>query len=326
LLDRFGRRHVYLRLAVTDRCNLSCAYCRPVGCNIAGRKAAALPADHLVRLARVFASLGVRKVRLTGGEPTVRPDIVEVARRIKGVPGIETLALTTNGVNLQGLALPLRDAGVEKLNVSLDSLKRDRFAAITGRDLLPAVLKGLEAALNAGFEPLKLNTVVMGGINDDELLDFAELAREGAVNIRFIEYMPFRENGWNRSNFVSHLQMMETLGRVHRLQPIGRGERTGGVAKDFSIEGFRGHVSFITPLSDSFCDRCNRLRVTAEGRLKTCLFAPADVDLAAALGRGASDKALERMIRDALTRKPERHPNAEDLPGCQDLAMNEIGG
>ena len=285
-----------------------------------------MSAGTIERLVRVCAGLGVEKVRITGGEPTVRPDLLEIARRIASIPDIETLALTTNGVHLADLATPLREAGLEKLNVSLDSLRPERFAAITGRDELEAVLLGIDTALAAGFAPLKLNVVVMRGVNDDELLEFVDLGRDRAINVRFIEYMPFRENGWSREGLVPYQEMLARIARAHSVAPIGHGERTGGVAKDFAIEGHFGRVSFITPISDTFCERCNRLRITADGRLKTCLFAPAGVDLAAAIEDGATDEELSRLILGALEEKPERHPEAEDLCNQQDQSMNTIGG
>ena len=327
MIDRFGRRHVYLRLAITEYCNLSCTYCRPGGAAGPGPKmASAMSAGAIERLVRVCAGLGVKKVRITGGEPTVRPDLVEITRRIATVPGIETLALTTNGVHLADLAAPLREAGLEKLNVSLDSLRPDRFATITGRDELDAVLQGVDAAFAAGFAPLKVNVVVMRGVNDDELLEFVALGRDRAINVRFIEYMPFRENGWSREGLVPYQEMLARISRKFPVEPIGRGERTGGVAKDFAIEGHLGRVSFITPISDTFCERCNRLRITADGRLKTCLFAPAGVDLAVAMEGGSTDEELSLLIRSALEQKPERHPEAEDLCDHQDQSMNTIGG
>ena len=327
MIDRFGRRHVYLRLAITDYCNLSCTYCKPGGATGSGSKRASMmSAGTIERLVRVCAGLGVKKVRITGGEPTVRPDLLEIARRIAGIPGIETLALTTNGVHLAGLAAPLRKAGLEKLNVSLDSLRPERFKAITGSDRLEAVLLGIDAALAAGFAPLKVNVVVMRGVNDDEILEFVALGRHRAINVRFIEYMPFRENGWSREGLVPYEEMLARISRKYPAEPIGSGERTGGVAKDFAIEGHLGRVSFITPISDTFCERCNRLRITADGRLKTCLFAPAGVDLAAAMEGGSTDEELSRLILSALEQKPERHPEAEDLCDHQDQPMNTIGG
>jgi GTP 3',8-cyclase len=324
--DRFGRDHVYLRVALTDYCNLNCSYCRPSTEVAPPPRALSLSVDELERLVRVFAGLGIRKVRLTGGEPTVRPDLLDIVRRLVGIPGIETLALTTNGVHLARLAAPLRDVGLEKLNVSLDSLRPERFLAITGRDKLSSVLRGIDAALQAGFEPLKLNMVVIRDLNDDELLDFVALGRDRAINVRFIEYMPFRENGWRREGLVPFEEMRARIAARHRLTPVGHGERTGGVAKDFIAEGHFGRISFITPISDDFCARCNRLRVTADGRLKTCLFSPAGADLASALRQGTDEGALADMIQSALDAKAEAHPAAEELCGRQDQAMNIIGG
>lgn len=323
--DRHGREHVYLRLAITDRCNLACSYCMPAG--VPRRvEEAPLSFDEIVRLASILARLGIRKVRITGGEPTVREGLVELCEALRAVPGIETLALTTNGVRLGALARPLRAAGVQRLNVSLDSMRPERYAAITGRDLLPAVMAGIDEALAAGFTRLKLNTVVMAGVNDDELLDFVALARERPLEIRFIEFMPFRGNGWSEQRYVPSTEMLARIGAVHPLVPCGNPERTGGVARDFSIPGFAGRVAFVTPFSDSFCHRCNRLRLTAGGLLKTCLYAAPEADLRAALRRGESDEALAATILAALDRKPGSHPPLAQLAGRTETAMNEVGG
>lgn len=326
MLDAFGRRHVYLRVAVTDRCNLRCGYCMPAKGVPWKRREEILTFDEIGRAVGIFAGLGICKVRLTGGEPTVRPGLVDLARRLARVPGVETLALTTNGVTLEEMAQPFWDAGVRNLNVSLDTLQRSRFEKITGRDRLPEVLRGIAAALAAGFAPLKLNTVVLGTVNDDELLNFVELARGQAINLRFIEYMPVKGNAWSQSRFVPFESMREAIGRVHSLVRVGHGEHTGGVAKDFSIEGFQGRISFITPLSDSFCARCNRLRLTPEGRLKTCLFAPSGLDLKAPMRAGASDEELAALIRAAVAAKPAAHLPMGEMGCGTDAAMNEIGG
>lgn len=323
--DRHGREHVYLRVAVTDRCNLRCSYCMPSTASFHGKERL-LSSEEIVRLVSIFARLGIRKVRITGGEPTVREGIVELCQRLNSIPGLETLALTTNGVQLKALAQPLFQAGVKRLNVSLDSIRRDRFAKITGRDALPAVMAGIEAALDAGFLPLKVNTVVMKGMNDDELLDFVALARKRPLEIRFIELMPFKGNSWQEERYLPSTAMMETIGAVHSLIPNGKLEHTGGVAKDFAIAGFRGRVSFITPFSDSFCQRCNRLRLTADGRLKTCLYSTPEVDLRAAMRCGKPDEALESTILSALERKRESHPALADLAERTDTIMNEVGG
>lgn len=326
MIDRFGRRHVYLRLAVTDRCNLRCTYCMPPAGVPWKERAAVLTFEEIERVVRVLTAMGICKVRLTGGEPTVRPGLPGLAARLAAIPGVETLALTTNGVSLEDLARPFRDAGVSKLNVSLDTLRRDRFTRITGRDRLREVLRGIEAALSAGFSPIKLNVVVMGGINDDELCDFVEFSRHRPLNVRFIELMPFKGNGWNPGLHVPFGRMRDAIGERYGLVPAGRLEKTGGVAKDFSIAGFRGNISFITPLSESFCARCNRLRVTADGQLKTCLFYAPELSLRDALRRGASDDELAGLVQDALARKPEAHPDVEDMNREADLSMTQIGG
>lgn len=327
--DRFGREHVYLRVSVTDRCNLRCTYCAPAGASPRA-SSGQLSFDELERLVAVLGQLGIRKVRITGGEPTLRPGLVDLCRRLSVVPGIETLALTTNGVTLAPLAKPLFDAGIRHLNVSLDSTRRHRFATITGRDALPDVLAGIDAALAAGFQRVKLNTVVMAGVNDDELLDFVELGRERPLEIRFIELMPFRNNGWRAEHFVASTTMMEVIGRAHRLVPLGSGARTGGVAKDFSIPGHLGRVAFVTPFSESFCDRCNRLRLTASGQVRTCLFSDpsssCSPDLGAAMRAGATDAELTGLITAALADKPRCHPSVEELLESPTVTMCAVGG
>lgn len=326
MIDRFGRRHVYLRLAVTDRCNLRCTYCMPPEGVPWKEREEILTYEEIERLVRVLASMGIRKVRLTGGEPTVRPGLPGLAARLAAITGVETLALTTNGVALEELARPFWEAGVRKLNLSLDTLRRDRFVRITGRDRLPEVLRGMEAALSAGFSPLKLNVVVIGGMNDDELCDFVELARHRPVNVRFIELMPFKGNGWHPGLFVPFARMRDALAARFELAPTGRTEKTGGVAMDFAIPGFLGEVSFVTPLSESFCVRCNRLRLTADGQLKTCLFYAPELSLRDALRRGATDEELGHLALEALARKPEGHPRVEEMDRDSDLSMTQIGG
>lgn len=327
--DRFGREHVYLRVSITDRCNLRCMYCAPSGA-APYTSGCQLSFDELLRAVTVLGHLGIRKVRLTGGEPTLRPGLADLCRRLSGISGIETLALTTNGVRLAPLARPLFDAGVRLLNVSLDSTHRDRFAKITGSDRLANVLNGIDAALAAGFQRVKINIVVMAGVNDDELLDFVELGRERPLEIRFIELMPFRNNDWRAERFVSSATMMESIGRAHRLVPVGNMARTGGVAKDFSIPGHLGRVAFITPFSESFCERCNRLRLTAAGQLKTCLYADLRTtscpDLGAAMRAGATDAELEALIAAAVAQKPPSHPTIQELVGHTTVAMCAVGG
>ena len=326
LIDSCGRRHEYLRVAVTDRCNLRCRYCMPPG-GIASRPRKALASiEELERLVSVFAQLGVRKVRLTGGEPTVRQGIVELAARLHALRGIESLALTTNGVRLAELAQPLRKSGVAQLNVSLDSLQRERYADITGSDSLPAVLRGIDAALAAGYAALKINVVVMAGLNDDELAGFVELARERPLHVRFIEYMPFFGNGWSAAGCLPYREMRARIAAQFALQPLHGNGRLNGVAREYRVPGFAGSVSFITPLTAPFCSACSRLRLTADGLLQTCLFALPGADLLAALRRGAGDAELAELICSAVAGKAPSHPPAAILLAEARQAMAQIGG
>jgi cyclic pyranopterin phosphate synthase len=235
------------------------------------------------------------------------------------------LALTTNGVRLKSLARSLSGAGVRRLNVSLSSLRRERFARVTGEDLLPEVMAGIDEAIGAGFVPLKLNTVIMSGVNDDELLDLVDLARIRPVDVRFIEFMPFKNNGWKEERFLPGTAIMEAIAAVHPLIPAGKLGSTG-VAKEFTIPGWLGRISFVTPLSDGFCRQCNRLRLTARGQLMTCLYSEPEVDLRSALRRGASDGTLEPMILEAVGRKPKGHSPMRELVGGATIPMNVIGG
>lgn len=326
MLDGFGRKHVYLRISVTDRCNLRCRYCMPPeGIPDIGHHSL-LTFEEIERLTALFARYGIKKVRITGGEPTVRKGIVDLAQRIAGIPGVETLALTTNGLLLRELARPLYKAGVRLLNISLDSLRRERYTAITGRDSLPRGLEGIEEALEAGFKQVKINVVVMAGINCDELHDFAAMARNPRLNIRFIEYMPFRGNGWSAAKYMPYPKMLAKLEERYRLKPFHTSATKAGVAKDFRISGFGGTVSFISPLSDEFCARCNRLRITADGGLKTCLFAPPELNLRDLLRQGVTDENLAGLIQSCLLRKPEAHPPAEILKHAACQPMAAIGG
>ncbi len=325
LIDGFGRRHTYLRIAVTDRCNLRCTYCMPPEGIPWRPPAEILRFEEIERLVGILARLGVRKVRLTGGEPTVRQGIEDLVARLAGVPGIETLAMTTNGVLLARKADALRASGLTALNVSLDTLRPERFEQITRRTRLADVLSGIEAALAAGFAPLKVNVVVMRGVNGDELLDFVALAGERALNVRFIEYMPFSGNGWDAGRFLPAQAMRERIAARYSLRALDEGSPGAQVAKDYLLGGGPGIVSFITPLSEEFCGTCSRLRLTADGCIRTCLFAPAEVSLRDALRSGATDDALADLIARALWRKPAGHHALGETAGSG-RAMVQIGG
>jgi cyclic pyranopterin phosphate synthase len=232
--------------------------------------------------------------------------------------------MTTNASLLAPSAQRLKDAGMAALNISLDTLRADRFFEIARRDDLKNVLAGIDAALSADFETIKLNMVVMGGVNDDEVLDFVEMSKDTHINVRFIEYMPFKNNGWESTKVVTMKELKELIQTKHVLHAIETD--TSAVAKDFKIEGHSGSVSFISSMSDSFCATCNRLRLTSTGDVKSCLFYPAEIGLKEAMRRGATDTELEVMILHSLNMKPEAHPPAEEIATMENRAMIEIGG
>lgn len=324
LVDKFGRRHTYLRISVTDRCNLRCSYCMPPEGIEWTPRAEILTTDEIVRLAEVFVGLGISKIRLTGGEPLTRRDIETIARRLSPLPGLKTLAMTTNGISLAQRAQPLRDAGLNALTISLDTLRRDRFKEIAKRDQFQAVMDGAEAALAAGFAPIKINTVVMRGVNDDEIMDFVEWAKDRPVNVRFIEYMPFPGNHWAKGGLMPYAEMRTLIEERYRMAPLATD--ASAVGKDFALVGHQGTVSFVSSMTDSFCSGCNRLRVTADGNIKSCLFHPAEKSLRDAMRTGADDTEIARLILAAVDAKPAEHPPMEELLTVENRAMIEIGG
>jgi len=324
LIDRHGRRHSYLRISVTDRCNLRCTYCMPPQGIDWTPRADILTADEIVRLGGIFVGMGINKIRLTGGEPLSRRDIGEIAMRLGALPGVRTLAMTTNGISLAERAQKLRDAGMTSLTISLDTLKRDRFREIAKRDQFIAVMDGIEAALAAGFAPLKINVVVMRGVNDDEILDFVDWAKDRPIDVRFIEYMPFPDNHWSKGGLMPYAEMRTLIGQRYELIPV-IGAATD-VGKDFRIAGHSGMVSFVTSMTVSFCGGCNRLRVTADGNIKSCLFHPAEQSLRDAMRAGAPDSEIERLILSAVDGKPAAHPPMEELMKMKNRNMIEIGG
>ncbi|MCW5943435.1 MAG: GTP 3',8-cyclase MoaA [Fimbriimonadaceae bacterium] len=322
--DPFGRPHTYLRVSITDRCNFRCGYCMPAQGVIWRPRSEILNFEEIERLVRLFVRGGVTKVRLTGGEPAVRRGLEELIARLAVIEGLREIWMTTNGSTLAKKADAYRRAGLTGLNVSLDSLRRERFAEIARRDELPKVLEGIETALGAGFRPLKINVVVMAGVNEDELLDFAELASDRPIQVRFIEFMPFKGNGWQRGDLYPAARMREDLRERYRLTPLETSPNA--VARGFAIEGGKGSVAFVASMTESFCDGCNRLRLTADGTVKSCLFLRADGNLRDSLRAGADDEALATIVRDSLARKWKEHPPMENLLATNDHSMLEIGG
>lgn len=325
LTDRFGRIHTYLRVSVTERCNLRCRYCMPAAGIPWKPRAHLLTFEEIERLVRIYARMGITKVRLTGGEPTARAGLSELVSALVAVPGIETVGLTTNGMKLDQLAKSLRTAGLNRLNVSLDTLRPERFEQIARRPGLERVMAGIEGAQKAGFNPLRLNVVIIGGVNDDELEDFADWAQRQPIHVRFIEYMPFRDNEWQKARMIP---WRDLLARLRRHWPLESTETNNphAVARIFRAPGFVGTIGFIASMSEHFCDGCNRVRLTADGSLKSCLFQPAEWNLRDAMRMDASDEDLEAMIRQSLDGKWQHHPPAEELAKLDSTTMTEIGG
>lgn len=313
--DRYGRTIKYLRLSVTDLCNCRCVYC--MGENGVPRlpHSAILSFEEIEEIVRAAVSLGVTKVRLTGGEPLVRRGIDELVRRLRGIEGVEEIAMTTNGARLAEYAEALKEAGLDRLNVSLDTLDPEKFRRITRIGELRDTLDGLDAARRAGFERIKLNTVLMGGVNDDEIAEIAALAKDGAFDVRFIELMPIGEcTDWDRRRFLPAERVLEYL-------PKGERVPSDGVAELWRPAGFRGTVGLIRPLSHRFCADCDRIRVTADGCLKPCLHSAREIPL-----RGKHGEALVRTIAEGMQTKPREHHMADGHASESRRGMNRIGG
>lgn len=326
LKDTYGRQHTYLRISLTERCNLRCQYCMPeegVELTPGGKL---LTSPEVLRLARLFVEAGVDKIRLTGGEPTLRRDIVELCKALSHLPGLRTLAMTSNGIILHRQLDQLRSAGLSAINISLDTLQEGKFQRLTRRPGLSKVLQSIDKALSLGFDPVKVNVVVMRGVNDDEVVDFVEMTREKNVNVRFIEYMPFDGNVWSDRKMVPYEELVQ---QVMTRYPEGlerMKDPSGEVAKNFRIPGFTGSVSFITSMTVPFCSDCNRLRLLADGNLKVCLFGSNEVSLRDAMREGASDDELRVIISAAVDRKKAAHAGMFELARTKNRAMITIGG
>ena len=329
LYDGFGRRIDYLRISVTDRCNLRCVYCMPPQGVPWQPQSDMLSYEEIVRVVTVAAELGIRKIRLTGGEPLVRRDITALVRALARISGIDDISLTANGVLLDKLAAPLADAGLTRVNISLDTLDHDKFRRLTRLGDIDRVWRGLEAAERAGLAPIKINAVIVRGVNDDELIDLARLTIERAWHVRFIELMPVGNEGeWGAGfpaapdRYCSINEMLERLASLNLIraeQPVG-----SGPARTYHIPGARGTVGFISPLGDHFCATCNRLRLTADGRLRACLLHEVEVPVREAL-RG--DGLIAPLIERAVALKPRSHDLLmADASVPQDRMMCQIGG
>ena len=326
LRDGHGRVIGDLRVSVTDRCNFRCQYCMPAEGLPWLERADVLSFEEITRLVSVLSSMGVRDVRLTGGEPLVRRGFPRLARMLSDIEDVAEVSLTTNGFLLERDAPALVEAGINRFNVSLDSLQRDRFYALTRRDALPQVLRGLE--LLASFpeaHPIKINAVAMRGFTEEEVIPFARLARRTPYEVRFIEFMPLdADRAWSPDQVLSGEEIRAAIDAVHPLEPDPR--EPHATARVYRFADGRGKIGFINPVSEPFCGDCNRIRLTADGRLRTCLFSLNETDLRAPLRAGADDALLERIIRDAVWRKELKHHVGD--PGFIQPArtMSAIGG
>ena len=331
LSDSFQRPINYLRISVTDRCNLRCIYCMPAEGLPLVSHSEILSYEEILTIVQVAVELGINKVRLTGGEPLVRSNLPHLVRMLAQIEGIDDLSLTTNGILLQHYAPELKEAGIERVNVSLDTLRSDRFQSITRHAKLEDVLSGIQAARAVGLLPVKINMVVMRGINEDEVLDFARLTIEEEWHVRFIEIMPFGQECGSPTQgevavagFVPVQEIWDRMASLGPLEPclpsVGNGP-----AKYYRLPTAKGTIGFISPVSEHFCFGCNRLRLTADGRLRPCLLADDEIDLKKPLREGASLEQLKQLIREAVAAKPERHHLA-DGAGPQERRMAQIGG
>jgi len=325
-LDNFNRPISYLRVSITDRCNLRCVYCMPPAGVSWRPHEEILRYEEIETVVRAAASLGISKVRLTGGEPLVRKGLVDLVAMIARIPGIDDLAMTTNGTLLAHYAGELKAAGLKRVNVSLDTLRPKRFRTITRLGELSDTLEGIATAKQAGLMPVKTNTVVIRGLNDDEVVDFARLTYAPDWHVRFIEVMPLGDNAdWAGNGYVPMSEVRERIEReLGELRPAKLAAGSGP-ARYYRLSGAQGTIGFITPISEHFCYQCNRLRLTADGKLRPCLLSDYEIDLKSPLRQGASAEDIRVLIIEGIRNKPERHHLAEQIIP-QGRTMSEIGG
>ena len=317
MFDRYGRKITYLRLSVTELCNLRCRYCMPEDGICKHSHAETLTEDEMIMAVETAAALGVTKLRITGGEPLVKKNIVSICRRAAAVEGIKDLAITTNGVLLPKLGKDLKDAGVRRLNISLDTLDAAKYAYITRIGTLDSAMAGIETAIDLGFEKVKLNAVLIGGFNDDEIRPLAELTKEYPVDMRFIEMMPMYDSGdFKESSFVPNRRVLDELPELEKVQ------QDGGVASLYRLPGAQGNIGLISPINAHFCAECNRIRLTSDGKLKPCLHSNAEYPI-----KGLDREAMMEQFKTAIMSKPQWHGEMSATERSKaGRNMNQIGG
>ena len=328
LVDSYGRKIDYLRISITDHCNLKCYYCTPFSGRSHLERSEILTYEEMLKVARAAVAAGISKIRITGGEPLVRKGVVAFCRMLSRLDGLKSLALTTNGIYLAEMAEPLFKAGVRRINISLDTLRPERFEKITGYDRLPRVLAGIARAEDIGMHPIKINAVVMRGINDDEIEDLAALTLSKPYHVRFIELMPTNSTAYGdyESLFVPVEEFMKKIHQIDCVQ-IEPATDSYGPARLCKLPDAIGKVGFIAPISWHFCGSCNRLRLTADGKIKTCLFSQDEIDIKAALRSGATQDDIVDIFKQAVAEKPSgHHLNAKDHQNTCSRAMRAIGG
>lgn len=323
LTDNYNRVINYLRISITDRCNLRCRYC--VNENLQFKPHdEILNYEEIIRFVRLCANLGFKKVRLTGGEPLIRKRITYLIEEINKTKGIEDIALTTNGVFLGEKINELKEAGLKRVNISLDTLKKDRYEYITGVDAINEVFIGIEKSIQEGLYPIKINTVIIKGFNDDEIIDFASLAMDWGIHVRFIEFMPFGDPDlWGPSKIVSSKNLEEIIKTEFELEPAINEHK--GPAKMFKLKKSKGMVGFISPVSTHICSECNRIRLTSDGKIMPCLFSDAEFDVKRLLRENVSDENIMSFIKDAVKEKPHRKFEIGQIKKCQ-RSLRNIGG
>jgi cyclic pyranopterin phosphate synthase len=323
--DRYGRQINYLRVSVTDRCNLRCIYCMPPEGIPLMSHGDILRYEEITRLARLAHELGFTKFRITGGEPLVRKGVPDLVRELARLDENVDLAITTNGVLLAKYAEELKAAGLRRVNISLDTLNRERFQQITRFDFFDEVMDGIHSAIEVGFDPVKINVVVVRSVNDDEVLDFVEMTKDQPLWVRFIELMPFSRNNWRHEDFVSADEIRKNIKAHYQLAEVGRPDASAP-AIDYRVEGHKGRIGLIAPLSGKFCDLCNRLRLTADGRLLPCLHSAIEIDIKTPMREDASDNELKLILREAMLAKPKGHTLCRDNFERTGRAMSKVGG
>lgn len=329
LLDSFGRLHNNLRISVTDRCNIRCFYCMPADDVQFMDRSELLSFEEIERFVRIAVPLGINKLRLTGGEPLVRRDLTKLVAKLASVPGIQDIGLTTNGILLADQAQPLFDAGLRRINVSLDALTPDKFKKFTRREGFEQVIEGIKAAQRAGFDPVKINAVSVRGLTEEEIVPFGHFARDLGVEVRFIEYMPLdADNLWEREKVLFAREIIDTLSAsIMPLKPIdGDVPGHGGPAQDFVFEDGVGRIGFIASVSQPFCMSCNRIRLTADGKLRNCLFSLEETDIRSLLRGDADDTQIVDAIRTSVAAKKEGHEINTARFIQPSRPMNSIGG